>query len=419
MYRGVVGGVVAAVAAIGDLHRAALPGHRRHRRRRVHRADHVPGRGLPHLRRRRRLGHAGARGLAREARALRRDRRRDRALQRPPPPPADRPRDGPGPPLPDAVLGRWCSTSRPRRSTRLQGPPAPHACCATSAASCARASATSTTSIHAHDGTTHRLVAILPETAGEGAEVFRGRFEERVSGFLTERGAAIDAADGAEPLASPSPATRRASTPSAPSSSASTPSSTAEPSAVDPWPRSGPRCYRRKSHPCSSSTGCGRTPVDGLWTTERRWGGVADSFTHLHVHTEYSMLDGAARIGEVVARGRRRRPAGPRDHRPRQHVRDPRLLQGVPGPGHQAGPRLRALHGPREPPRAPEPPGPHGRRRRRRRGRREALLPPHRAGGDERGLPEPHQAQQRGLPQRATTTSPEPTSTCSPSTARG
>jgi DNA polymerase-3 subunit alpha len=28
---------------------------------------------------------------------------------------------------------------------------------------------------------------------------------------------------------------------------------------------------------------------------------VGDSFTHLHVHTEYSMLDGAARIGEVVA----------------------------------------------------------------------------------------------------------------------
>jgi DNA polymerase III subunit alpha len=28
---------------------------------------------------------------------------------------------------------------------------------------------------------------------------------------------------------------------------------------------------------------------------------VADSFTHLHVHTEYSMLDGAARIAEVVA----------------------------------------------------------------------------------------------------------------------
>jgi GGDEF domain-containing protein len=48
--------------------------------------------------------------------------------------------------------------------------------------------------IHAHDGTTHRLVAILPETAGEGAEVFRSRFEERVSGFLTERGAVLDRA---------------------------------------------------------------------------------------------------------------------------------------------------------------------------------------------------------------------------------
>jgi DNA polymerase-3 subunit alpha len=28
---------------------------------------------------------------------------------------------------------------------------------------------------------------------------------------------------------------------------------------------------------------------------------VGDSFTHLHVHTEYSMLDGAARVGELVA----------------------------------------------------------------------------------------------------------------------
>ena len=26
-----------------------------------------------------------------------------------------------------------------------------------------------------------------------------------------------------------------------------------------------------------------------------------DSFAHLHVHTEYSMLDGAARISELVA----------------------------------------------------------------------------------------------------------------------
>ncbi len=48
--------------------------------------------------------------------------------------------------------------------------------------------------VHAHDGTTHRLVAILPETAAEGAEVFRSRFEERVVAFLRDRGAAIDGA---------------------------------------------------------------------------------------------------------------------------------------------------------------------------------------------------------------------------------
>ena len=28
---------------------------------------------------------------------------------------------------------------------------------------------------------------------------------------------------------------------------------------------------------------------------------MGDSFTHLHVHTEYSMLDGAARVEELVA----------------------------------------------------------------------------------------------------------------------
>ena len=28
------------------------------------------------------------------------------------------------------------------------------------------------------------------------------------------------------------------------------------------------------------------------------------AFTHLHVHTEYSLLDGAARINELVARAK-------------------------------------------------------------------------------------------------------------------
>jgi hypothetical protein len=49
--------------------------------------------------------------------------------------------------------------------------------------------------VHVHDGSSHRLAAILPETAGEGAEVFRSRFEERVIGFLRDRGAAIDGAE--------------------------------------------------------------------------------------------------------------------------------------------------------------------------------------------------------------------------------
>ena len=30
-------------------------------------------------------------------------------------------------------------------------------------------------------------------------------------------------------------------------------------------------------------------------------GTPSDSFVHLHVHTEYSMLDGAARVGDLVA----------------------------------------------------------------------------------------------------------------------
>ena len=57
---------------------------------------------------------------------------------------------------------------------------------------------------------------------------------------------------------------------------------------------------------------------------------MGDSFVHLHLHTEFSMLDGAARVDDVVGRGRGRRPAGARHHRPRQHVRSPRLLQGLP-----------------------------------------------------------------------------------------
>ena len=51
------------------------------------------------------------------------------------------------------------------------------------------------------------------------------------------------------------------------------------------------------------------------------------------------MLDGASRIGEVVADGGGRRPARGRHHRPREHVRRPRLLQGRARGRHQAGHR--------------------------------------------------------------------------------
>lgn len=50
--------------------------------------------------------------------------------------------------------------------------------------------------VHAHDGDVHRLVAVLPETAREGAEVFRSRFDERIRAFFAERGAAIAGTDG-------------------------------------------------------------------------------------------------------------------------------------------------------------------------------------------------------------------------------
>ena len=48
--------------------------------------------------------------------------------------------------------------------------------------------------VHARDGSVHRLVAILPETGPEGAEVFRGRFDERIRTFLAARGVTIEPA---------------------------------------------------------------------------------------------------------------------------------------------------------------------------------------------------------------------------------
>lgn len=46
--------------------------------------------------------------------------------------------------------------------------------------------------VHARDGDVHRLAAVLPETAHEGAEIFRGRFDARVREYLTSRGVAME-----------------------------------------------------------------------------------------------------------------------------------------------------------------------------------------------------------------------------------
>jgi GGDEF domain-containing protein len=50
--------------------------------------------------------------------------------------------------------------------------------------------------VHAHDGDTHRLVAILPETGTVGAAVFGERLYERIRAFLTGRGARLGEAEG-------------------------------------------------------------------------------------------------------------------------------------------------------------------------------------------------------------------------------
>ncbi|MET0727716.1 MAG: hypothetical protein ABWZ76_05405 [Acidimicrobiales bacterium] len=51
--------------------------------------------------------------------------------------------------------------------------------------------------VHARDGDTHRFAVVLPETAHEGAEIFRARFDERVRGYLADRGVVV--AEGQAP----------------------------------------------------------------------------------------------------------------------------------------------------------------------------------------------------------------------------
>ena len=102
-------------------------------------------------------------------------------------------------------------------------------------------------------------------------------------------------------------------------------------------------------------------------------------FVHLHLHTEYSLLDGACRIDELLDQAAAAEDAGDGGHRARQHV----LVGHLPRPRaearRQADPRLRGVR------RAGRP----AHEERHARGDRE---PPRAARRDQRGLPQPDQA---------------------------
>ena len=110
-------------------------------------------------------------------------------------------------------------------------------------------------------------------------------------------------------------------------------------------------------------------------------------FVHLHVHSEYSLLDGAARLKRLVERaaGLGFPAIALTDHGNMFGAID--FYQHARGGGHQAHPRLRALRRPGEPVRA-------GPGRRAVRGRE----PRHRPRPERGGLPEPHQARLEGIP---------------------
>ena len=145
---------------------------------------------------------------------------------------------------------------------------------------------------------------------------------------------------------------------------------------------------------------------------------VRVDFVHLHVHTEFSMLDGAARLGRAVRRDGRARHGRDRDDRPRQHVRGLRVLHARPrAHGDQADHRHWRPTA-RPAPRARAPAGPVERRRRRRRVGWRRLHPHDPAGRVHRGHAQPLPAARRAPRSRVSTTSPGWTASCSRSTPR-
>ncbi len=110
-------------------------------------------------------------------------------------------------------------------------------------------------------------------------------------------------------------------------------------------------------------------------------------FVHLHVHSEYSLLDGAGAAREAGPEGQGAALPRARADRPRQPLRRRRLLQRVHEGGREADPGLRALRGAGQPLRAVGP----GRQLR---GRE----PLHGARAQRDRLREPHEAGLEGLP---------------------
>ena len=53
------------------------------------------------------------------------------------------------------------------------------------------------------------------------------------------------------------------------------------------------------------------------------------AFTHLHVHTEYSLLDGSSKIKELTARAKRAGNGQHGNHRSRRYVRRHRLYRAA------------------------------------------------------------------------------------------
>ena len=110
-------------------------------------------------------------------------------------------------------------------------------------------------------------------------------------------------------------------------------------------------------------------------------------FVHLHLHTEFSLLDGACRIDELLDEARQAEDAGARGHRARQHVLGGRLPRRA--RKNAASSRSSAA---RSTSRRATP-------RQERHARRDGE-PPGAAGRDRRGLQEPDQAGLVGLHRR-------------------